>query len=189
MSLLGEIGLGVIVVGRDRRPVFVNAVAQGFIGDGFLLDGRGLTAADAAVDSSLSEALDAVLTAPPTLFVAAPIAVARPSGRKPLILQIMRLNARNSADGPAAMLIVTDPQRGTRDPLRSLQLLGLTPAEARIAALVGSGLSPREAGEMAGNTEGTVRNMLKQVYDKLDIGRQSELARLVTRLETVAVVP
>jgi DNA-binding CsgD family transcriptional regulator len=64
----------------------------------------------------------------------------------------------------------------------ALELLGLTPAEARIAALVGGGESPREAADALGVTYNTVRSSLKLVFDKLGVGRQSELARVVARL-------
>ncbi|WP_374619543.1 helix-turn-helix transcriptional regulator [Devosia sp.] len=188
LALLTEFGLGVVVVRQDLRPLFINAVAQALMGDGLALAGGVLWPAETALRSALAAAVDGVLAEGATRTVTAPMALRRPSGRKPLIVQAFRLSAMHVgvAVEAAALLLIIDPARGRKaNPLRSLQLLGLTLAEARIAALVGSGLSPREAAKAAGNSEGTVRSTLKQVYDKLDIGRQSELARLVTRLEVV----
>jgi DNA-binding CsgD family transcriptional regulator len=62
------------------------------------------------------------------------------------------------------------------------RLFGLTPAEARVAALIGSGLSPRQAAEKLGISEGNVRTTLKHVFTKVGVSRQSELAVLLTKL-------
>ena len=62
------------------------------------------------------------------------------------------------------------------------QAFGLTPAEARTAALVGSGLAPQDVADQIGLTVGTIRSELKSIFEKLGISRQSELAALVTRL-------
>jgi DNA-binding CsgD family transcriptional regulator len=59
-------------------------------------------------------------------------------------------------------------------------LFDLTPAEARIAALIGSGLPPRSAAERLGITEETARTTLKHVFAKVGVSRQSELAALLT---------
>ena len=58
----------------------------------------------------------------------------------------------------------------------------LTPAEARTAALVGSGLAPQDVADQIGITVGTIRCELKNIFEKLDISRQSELATLIARL-------
>jgi len=190
LALLAELGLGAVVVRQDLRPLYINAVAQALMGDGLALVGGILWPAEAALRRALAAAIEGVLAEGAARTPPAPMALPRPSGRKPLIVQVFRLNTVHvgMAEEAAALLLITDPARGQKaDPLRSLQLLGLTLAEARIAALVGSGLSPREAAELAGNSENTVRSTLRQVYDKLDIGRQSELARLVTRLEVVGL--
>ena len=58
----------------------------------------------------------------------------------------------------------------------------LAPAEARVAALIGGGLSPRRAAEKLGISEGNVRTTLKRVFEKMGVSRQSELAVLFTKL-------
>ncbi|GJD73067.1 helix-turn-helix transcriptional regulator [Methylobacterium goesingense] len=63
--------------------------------------------------------------------------------------------------------------------------LGLTQAEAQVAMLVGRGHSPRDAARQIEVSEHTVRSQLKAVYAKLGIGRQSELAVIVARLDTL----
>lgn len=64
--------------------------------------------------------------------------------------------------------------------LHSLFLL--TPAEARLVAHIGAGLSPRDAAAQLGISEETARSTLKHVFVKVGISRQSELAVLLTKL-------
>jgi DNA-binding CsgD family transcriptional regulator len=68
------------------------------------------------------------------------------------------------------------------DPALVGDLLGLTLGEARVAALVASGLPPRQASENLGITEGTARTVRKRIYGKVGISRQSELTALLGRL-------
>ena len=69
-------------------------------------------------------------------------------------------------------------------PLTSLveKLFALAPAEARVAALIGSGLSPRRAAEQIGISEKNLRTTLQHVFAKIGVSRQSELAVLLTKL-------
>jgi DNA-binding CsgD family transcriptional regulator len=117
------------------------------------------------------------------------VALPRPSGRYPLLVSIVPLFsiAKLTRDygGELKLLLINDPSPGTRSASEGLQLLGLTPAESKAATLVGSGMSPKEAALALGNTEATLRFTLKQVYSKLNIARQSELAGLVTRVGSV----
>ena len=80
-------------------------------------------------------------------------------------------------------MIAVDPGRQDRDdPLDALRLLGLAPAEARLAAIIGAGHSRAEAAGMLGISVTTVSDTIKHIYRKLDLSRQSELVRLVERL-------
>jgi len=74
---------------------------------------------------------------------------------------------------------------GRRDPANLLLMLGLTPAEARVAVRIGRGLSPAEAATELGITQNTARYTLQTVFEKLGIRRQSQLAQVVTRLEII----
>jgi DNA-binding CsgD family transcriptional regulator len=61
-------------------------------------------------------------------------------------------------------------------------LFGLALAEARVATLIGAGLSPQQAAEKLGISVGNVRTTLKKVFTKVGVSRQSELAVLLTKL-------
>jgi DNA-binding CsgD family transcriptional regulator len=89
--------------------------------------------------------------------------------------------------GAAALVIVVDPERGQEaNSERELRLLGLTASEARLAALIGRGMSRGEAAAKLGLSPATVADTAKDIYSKLDIKRQSELVRLVDRLAVLA---
>jgi DNA-binding CsgD family transcriptional regulator len=68
------------------------------------------------------------------------------------------------------------------DPAFLRDTFGLTLGEARVAALVGFGMAPRAAAEKLGIAESTARTVLKRVFDKVGVSRQSELVALLARV-------
>jgi DNA-binding CsgD family transcriptional regulator len=123
-----------------------------------------------------------------------PLALPRPSGKMPLLLQAIPFR-RSDGDGidrllfglASVLVILVDPeQEHEQNPIVALRLLGLTRAEARIAALVGSGHSRKEAADYLGISKWNAREALKRVFAKLGISRQSELVKLVCRLSILS---
>ena len=162
----------------------MNTEAEVLLGDG-LTEQRGkLFAARPADQTALERIIATAIDRGFGQFNLEPIAFDRVEGR-PLIAQAMPVDGA-VLRRPAAMILLSDPS-GDHDTNigPALQLLGLTPAEARMAALVGTGRSPKEATERLEVTEQTAQTYLKIVYDKLAIARQTELARIVTRLESL----
>jgi DNA-binding CsgD family transcriptional regulator len=68
------------------------------------------------------------------------------------------------------------------DPAIVRDLFGLTLGEARIAAMIGAGIPPKDAAERLGIAEDTARNVLKRVFAKVGVSRQSELTALLAKL-------
>jgi DNA-binding CsgD family transcriptional regulator len=60
-------------------------------------------------------------------------------------------------------------------------LLGLTPAESRIAAGLAKGQSVSEYAATVGITENTARSTLKHVFAKTGTRSQADLVRLITQ--------
>lgn len=177
LETFARLGRPAAIVGEDGVILHLNRQAEEA---GAFAGGQRLRLARAADQARLARRLAEALGAEAGLDLA-PLAAEGPDGR-PLLLQVMPLKGFR-ATGAAALVLFTDPAAPPGPgPSRSLQLLGLTPAEARIAALVGTGQSPREAAEALGLTIATVRSALKLVYDKLGIARQSQLAAIVARL-------
>lgn len=189
LSVLGDLGKAGFLVDRTGRVLFANDVARNLLGDGISISHDRLRA-DLREDQ---KALDALIDAAVNYGVQSPslrpVAIRRQNSQSPLIVRSIAIGSRRPGERSPATdvaILVTDPDRKNRAPSQqTLQLLGLTPAEARMACLVGSGVAPREAADRLGNTERTVRFMLSKVFDKLNISRQSELATLVAQLSEV----
>lgn len=185
---------GVAVIDGRGRVILANSLLEALADDGLAVTGGALRAARAADQKRLDLMLQAAMRLPAPEVGPDFVLLARPSGRRPLLARAMpmprsergRASSSGVADGLVLVLVI-DLAHGPPDrPSIALRALGLTPAEARVAACVGLGRSPREAAEAFGIAEGTARVLLKHAYQKLEISRQAELARLVTRLAALA---
>lgn len=86
-------------------------------------------------------------------------------------------------DIPRVLVLIHTPRPSAQCPVtQPLILLGLTSAEARVVELVASGLTAEAAAERLGVAPSTTRFQLRRAYDKLDVGKQSDLVHLVHRL-------
>lgn len=103
-------------------------------------------------------------------------------GQSGIIAYVLPFDATGSGE-TMLVLFVDAGAPGRQDASRLLQLMGLTQAEARLATLIGGGLSVKQAAAELGISEHTARSTLKSVYDKLQIGKQAELGHLVARLQ------
>ena len=87
---------------------------------------------------------------------------------------------------PRCALIAAPPEAGNQVLNVFRQTLGLTPAEARLAARLRFGLSLKEAAEELGISVNTARNQLKSIFEKLGVNRQADLVRHLTELAGLA---
>jgi DNA-binding CsgD family transcriptional regulator len=117
-------------------------------------------------------------------LTAAPIIIRR-KVLPPVIVQVLPVDgaARSPFLGARAILVLNDLAREQRPELVLLkQLFDFTAAEARLARLIASGVSPEQAAETIGVVRETVRNQLKSIFAKTGTHRQSELVALLSRL-------
>ena len=99
-------------------------------------------------------------------------------------LEDKRMDGRPS--GVAALVLVVDPaSRGRIDPALVGAMLGLTPAESQVAAMLAQGYTIRNIATATGRGEGTIRWHTKQIFGKLGISRQIELVQLVLSLSDI----
>ena len=106
----------------------------------------------------------------------------RPSGKGAILLQACVIEPEARKERYVLLTLVAMGAEQARTSALVVRQLGLTAAEARLAAVIGAGVSPADAAEELGISEGNVRTALKKVFLKLGISRQSELAVLVTRI-------
>jgi DNA-binding CsgD family transcriptional regulator/PAS domain-containing protein len=89
-------------------------------------------------------------------------------------------NVRNR-DALAAVLFVADPNRPISvDPRRLTRIYGLSRAEARVAALLATGMRLDQVAQTLGLTYETVRKHLKQIFSKTGTDRQADLVRTLS---------
>ena len=82
---------------------------------------------------------------------------------------------------PTRYVVVTVPRPPERVVIETLAgQMGLTASEAKVASLMQTGLSNKQAAELAGFTDQTFNTYSKRVLNKLNVSCRAELARLLT---------
>lgn len=92
-------------------------------------------------------------------------------------------------DGRIALFLSSPTLGAELDPEGLEHLLGLSPAESRVAAAICSGLSIKEYARSRNLSEGTVRFQLKQVLAKTGTSRQADLVRLIFSSLAAEIIP
>ncbi len=184
---------GMVVLDPTGRVAHVNAAAEAVLGDGLTVRGGYLCAHSPAEQRKLDALMKAALQPgdlPGSVRALATVPISRRARQHPLLLQAISVRTPPETTaweavvlGPGVLILIHDPA-GPLGPgaVDQFVLMGLTPGQARVADAVGSGLSASEAASHLGLAESTVRVVLKAVYDKLGLSRQSQLAVLTTRL-------
>jgi len=188
---LEQFQCGALILDASLRVLHANRAGEAMIGDGINVQRGELTASAQELRASFQRFLKCALVTDAGGGDADPIALPRSSGGKPLLAQavpVSRSVASFSLPQRASILVlVVDPDRdSTLIPAKALSLLGLTPAEARLALLIGEGRSRGEAAAMLDIAASTASDAVKGIYAKLEIKRQSELVQLVDRLTVLS---
>lgn len=186
-AALDRLPVGLFLIDGDSRVTFHNAPARALVsaGDGLTLDADRVLGTAISVEAGHLRRLirDAVLTSLGHGTVpGGAMRVTRPSGAGDLHVLVTPLHMRSPGltDEATAAVFVSDPS-ATRavSVARVADLLGLTRAEARVAASVASGLSVAETAERLGLARTTVRHHLKYAFLKTGTHRQADLVRLI----------
>jgi DNA-binding CsgD family transcriptional regulator len=115
------------------------------------------------------------------------VAVPRPSGRSPLVLQAAPLGAAHAFAAPsdaAAVVFITDPGRRTELDMATMRdLYRTTPAEAALAECLCRGQTIAQAAGERGISETTARSQLAELFRKTGTGRQADLIRVLMSLQ------
>ncbi|MZR13735.1 hypothetical protein GQE99_11980 [Maritimibacter sp. DP07] len=179
MDVISRIGLAAALVSRDGRLLFINSKARGLLAMA-QVGGRLI-----AWRKEDQRQLDGVIasTGNQDTLISPPVALVRPDNALPVLARALPVSAAMAGE-PAFLVLFSEPEaRPAKDIDKVLQVLGLTPAEARLAAGIGAGRSVNDCADHLAITANTARSTLRVVYDKLGISKQSELAGIVARLE------
>lgn len=137
-----------------------------------------LAATDPAADRLLREAVERSGEARPVRS----IPIAAREERPPVILHLVPIRgAAHDVFTRARFVLVATPVVARDVPGADVVqgLFDLTPAEARLAALIAAGDAPIPAAAKLGITPNTARTVLKRVFQKTGVSRQAELVGLL----------
>ena len=178
---LEAMGLPAAVLDRSGRPLSINASLAGMIPDAAQDRLARLTLTNPAADALLEAAL-ATMGQMRVGAAVRSIPIAQEGDRPPLIVHLspVRGAAHDVFARASTILVVTPVVLGDAPSAAVVQgLFDLTPAEARLAALIAAGSRPRDAAATLGVTEETARTTLKRVMAKTGLHRQAELVGLL----------
>lgn len=191
---LSRLGSAIFVVNDCGHVVFHNDAAGTHLGDGLTLVSGNLGAKHAGEAAALSTAITAACrgSADPLASSPRPVVIRRHQNRRPLVAYVLPINpAKRQLEpsfiaGPRALVLVLSPEAGAPpDPALVRDILDITLGEARVASLIGTGRTPRETADRLGITEETARTVLKRIYTKVGVSRQSELAAMLARVALI----
>jgi DNA-binding CsgD family transcriptional regulator len=179
----------VLCLGRSRRVLLANARARALLAerDGLRLEGEHLQiddrqaapAVQAAIDAALGR--EAVIDSRDVAPCEACATLPRPSGRAALTVlttPLLTCDKLSQDERGLVLVFLHDPEE--TPPLRESDLaamFGLTPAQAKLAALLAQGLSLEDVAARLGLTLNTVRTRVKQVFERTQTSRQADLVR------------
>ena len=187
---LAHIGIGVFALDSSGRVVFSNPAGQRLLGDQLQLVREQLRIGSGATRETIDETIALVLRRDPRDVIddEKPILVHSTGGDRRLVVYLLPVARRASlaeqflTHTRAIVLAIEQKLDEPADPAVVRDVLGLTLGEARMAALVGAGLPPKEAAQRLGISEGTARTVLKRVFSKVGVSRQSELVAVLAKL-------
>jgi DNA-binding CsgD family transcriptional regulator len=187
---LARVGVGVFALDGLGRIVFSNHTGDLLIGTELRIDDGRLRVGFGDTKREFDNQLSKVLAADRVDRFAPqkPILLERAQTDCRLVVYLIPI-AKNVTEtdyfltrARTIVLAIESKANEPPDPTIVRDIFGLTLGEARIAAIVGSGIQPREAANRLGISEETARNVLKRVFAKVGVSRQSELVALLTKL-------
>lgn len=194
-EVLDSLTQGVVLLGADGRVLLVNQVATALFASekALKLTPRGLVAGIPSENRQLNALIEgAIITGDGNgLHSGGAMAISRNGLRQPLQVLVTPLRGKTlrlGKDVPVAAVFISDPDSRTLSNSAVFrQLYGLTPAEARLAHILASGDSLRDAAEKLGVAQSTLRSQLKSIFAKTNTNRQSELIRTLIMAPTGTV--
>ncbi len=193
-TIVSELPLGVFLVDATLQVYFTNPCGERLLaaGDGLSLEtGKLCFPTTPELEASLRRAVTMDGSGPdPDAF---PGVLRRPSGHRAFEI-CLRPAPLAMAEGSMrshrlALLYVRDPDDGAPLSVESVHhRYGLTAAESRTAVAVAAGLSMDEICERLKLRPMTVRGYLGQIYEKLGIHSQADLARMLLSGESTLSV-
>jgi DNA-binding CsgD family transcriptional regulator len=178
-------GKAVVLLNRRGEVFRANKSAEQLLGGDVRIEKRKLVSFDASATAALNRSLHELMFQSAGGSLAPPVALPR-RGRRPILAYPAKLCAAVSnplADCQAIVVLVDLDKPHRHLPETVLQTtFDLTAAEARLAALMASGLSLEFATDQIGIAKETGRNQLKSIFAKAGVKRQAELIAVLSSM-------
>ncbi len=187
-AALDMLSTGVIALGGNGEILLMNRTASALVGknDGLLATAQGLRAEHSDESTQLARFVrEAVLaTEGKGICAGGMLSISRKKGPPLEVLVSPAHKLPIEVTRPiGALVFISDPEqisRTTHDFLRAV--FGLTPAECRVALLLGDGKSAREIAELLALSPNTVKSQASTIYAKTGTSGHVQLVRLLLRL-------
>jgi len=177
---LNRLSCGVVLLDAKGRVCFSNGCAVEMLGSGLVLPEGQLRLTGANTGS-----FGGMVPERP----GGPIVLSGTTPDRPYVAYLLPMPGRNASAaedifGTATTMVLVFDTAGTAgaDPTVVRDVFGLTLGEARIATQIGLGMGPGAAAQALGISEATARTVLKRIFSKVGVSRQSELTALLARL-------
>lgn len=177
------LGIGLLVLDRNRTIVSSNVLADHILAEreGLHRQGDELRLGDPAQQRLIAGLLAG--TIPPTPLPR--FRVARPRhGDLVVTARALDLSAIHAGTGALALFLSQPGPETSADPEAIRTLLGVTPAEARLAAALAQGHNLVTAAQRLGIAHNTAKVQLRAIFAKTGVRRQAQLVALLASLNS-----
>ena len=184
-ALLDATGSGIVQLDWRGRILAANDHARDLLrtGDALFDEGGLLLGRSSANHADLQRLLRRALPPFGTHGTGGSMTVRRRAHLPPLVLHVTPVGGQEPgcrAWPVAALVLVVDPESATRiDPGVVASMLGLTPMESRVAALLAERKTVGEIASATDRSVNTIRTHVQHIFSKHGITRQVDLVRLV----------
>jgi DNA-binding CsgD family transcriptional regulator len=175
---------GILLINESAQVLWVNDIAQRMLRNGLFLSRGRIEAVDTECSAALNHAFKQTFDPKPRTKRNRSFLIPRGGTHQPYVMHTyLMAQAEGALKGSeTAIVIMIEPNQDQGIPAHTLAgYLKLPPGEARVAAEIARGLTPRNAAKNLGLTEDSVRVILKRVYSKVNVSRQSQLVLLVSQ--------
>jgi DNA-binding CsgD family transcriptional regulator len=181
-DLLGE---PAIAVSRMGNVIEANRSATALFDDDFRVRDQRIFVRDIGARAEVERFLERLRTTADTQALNAdPIRIPR-QGKRPLLIRALAVDgaAKSPFLGARAIFVLNDlDRRSNLDARLVARMLDLTPAQARVAALLGDGKSTQEIAGQLGINADSVRVHLKAIFARTGTHHQADLVALLRKL-------
>lgn len=174
----------VALINRHGDVYKLNRTAETLLRGEIRISSRRVVSVDPGATSALARALYQLMWRTTAAALSAPVMLPR-ANRAPLLAYPAKLSAlaANALADCQAIVIFIDPEERRTASERLLQSgFSLTPTQAKLAARLATGASLADVSNELRISKQTGRQHLKRVFEKMGIGRQSELVALLNSI-------